>query len=245
MGGQTSTTAPPAPAGWVVPARGSLRTALAPGTADVWMADLGGVPDGLCGLLCPGEIARAERFPRPVDGVVWARAHGLLRLLLGAYIDGDPRALRFNAGPHGKPALEREDGALEGPAFNLSHSGHLALLAFTAEGDAGVDVEVARRRGDVLGAASRLLGERQAEWLAGLEPHVREREFLRTWVRHEAAVKHDGGGLARGRSRTAAGAPEPPWMGELDVGPGAAAAVALSAPPRELRLLLWSGQRAR
>jgi 4'-phosphopantetheinyl transferase len=75
------------------------------GTVHVWRADLEKLGDGLIELLCAEERARAERFAKDRDRLLWMRAHGVLRELLGRYLQTSPRTLRFVTGAHGKPAL--------------------------------------------------------------------------------------------------------------------------------------------
>ena len=200
---------------------------LSAGALHVWRVDLDGVNDDLLQLLSPDERARAARFAHDRAGRRWGRAHGLLRALLGNYLQADPRALAFTADPHGKPRL-REPG----PSFNLSHSQSLALFAFSASDAIGVDVEVDRRPIDEVAIAARTLGTKQAKRLQSLEPTPRRREFLRLWARHEAELKCIGTGIGRTSS-----IPVDPtlWVAELDVGPHAAAAVALERSPGELR----------
>jgi 4'-phosphopantetheinyl transferase len=203
---------------------------------DVWRADLTEVGDGFERLLHEDELTRAELILSERKRVLWARSRGLLRALLGRYLQRDPRELRFASGPHGKPALLPVVPA-PAPApdlrFNLSHSGRLVLVAVTAGREVGVDVEVADRRVDEVAIAARVLGREQAERLAGLDPQTREREFLRAWVAHEAAVKCRGLGLAM---RPGDSPRTDLWTAELDVGPRAAAAVAVAGGERcELR----------
>ena len=208
------------------------------GAAEVWLADLDAIADELRELLSADESARAERFADPSHGARWARSHGLLRHLLGGYLNGDPRRLRFTVAEHGKPALARQPRGLH---FNISHSGHLALLAFAADGEVGVDVELARGPTDVLGVARRMFGAEEARRLAGLRPPLREEEFLRAWVRSEAALKYDGRGLGGADSGPSGPAP---WIAELDVGADAAGALALACAPGGLRLWEWPGTRS-
>lgn len=124
----------------------------------MWRANLTAVADELCELLCDQERSRGERILRERNRELWQRSRGLLRELLGRYLQRDPRSLRFSAGPHGKPALlqdARESATPQratpqrrsamGPAhvsFNMSHSNGLALYAFAESGAVGVDVEV-------------------------------------------------------------------------------------------------------
>jgi hypothetical protein len=181
------------------------------GVVHIWRADLAAIGDRPTQLLCEEELARAAQILGERKRVLWSRSRGVLRALLGRYLDHDPRELRFLLGSYGKPAL-----LSEGPApatdlrFNLSHSGGLALVAVSAGREVGVDVERARERYTA--------------------------EFLRAWVAHEAVVKCRGVGLATPREGPH---PDDPWMAELDGGPGAVAAVAVAGGPCELRSYRW------
>ena len=189
-----------------------------PGVIDIWRADLTAIEDNLDDLLCADERARAARIVPARKRVLWARSRGVLRALLGRYLERDPRALRFALGPHGKPALAH-DGTDEGDLrFNLSHSGGLALVAVTAGHEVGVDLELARERYTA--------------------------EFLRTWVAREAVVKCRGLGIevaAPGDSTSVVATQGDPWTAGLDVGPDFAAAIAVEGGPCELHIRDWRG----
>jgi 4'-phosphopantetheinyl transferase len=220
----------PPPTRWIAPAR---HPRLAPGAVDVWRADLANVADELTGLLSVQERARSGRFPRAGDGELWARSRGVLRALLGRYLTRDPRELQIAESEHGKPALlERAGSASERLCFNLSHSGEIALYAFTASGPVGVDVELAGQPRDAPALAARAFGPAAAARLQRLDPAGREREFLRAWVRHEAALKCLGTGIG---GEGGAG-----WIAELPLGARGAGAVALTGVPSELRCWDWS-----
>lgn len=210
---------------------GPLRPQLADDAVHVWRADLNEVAEDLGNLLCTEERARAERMVDELNGQLWRRSRGLLRALLGRYLQLDPSSLRFFTGEHGKPALA--DDAPPTVDFNMSHSGQLALYAFSAAGAVGVDVEVARRPTDEVAIAARVLGASEAARLRALDPETRRREFLRAWTRYEAQLKCLGTGIGG----TDDGARL--WMANLDLGQGAAGAVAAARPPRELRCWGW------
>jgi 4'-phosphopantetheinyl transferase len=224
---------------------------LAAGAVHVWRADLRAVGENLVAPLSPTERARGGRLRRERDRQLWTRAHGVLRVLLAGYLERDPRSLRFTTEAHGKPVL-LHDGSRAAPgaplaqattarpSFNLSHSGPLALFAFTEAGPVGVDLELARRPVDELALATRAFGPAEARRLEGLDPATRGREFLRAWVRHEAALKCQGTGIG-GAAPTGANASRP-WIAQLEVGPRAAAAVAVQEPPSEL--CCWDWQRS-
>jgi 4'-phosphopantetheinyl transferase len=211
---------------------------LVPGVVDVWRADLDVADRSYSELLCDDERARAARIIRPGQSSRWAAARGILRALLGTYFGSDPRALRFELGPHGKPALAERRRDVR---FNVSHAGGTALYALAADREVGVDVEQEDRRVDAVRVARRVFGAEEATRLSGLEPAARTREFLRAWVRYEATVKCLGTGIGavlgddRGR--------DAPAVTELEVGPRTVGAVAVATTPYELRCWTWPAGR--
>ena len=214
-----------------------------PAGVHVWKADLCCVGERDVRWLSPAEHVRAARFPHAHQGRLWARSRGVLRRLLGAYLETDPGALRIESGPYGKPLLGAPQIADE-LCFNLSHSGSIALYAFGAAGAVGIDVEVARRPLDELALANRAFGPAAARRLAELAPQDRARAFRLAWVRLEAAAKCRGAGLAgsivemaHGPLGANAGAAWAPWVMEFDL-PGEVAA-ALAADPEPLAVHCW------
>jgi phosphopantetheinyl transferase len=165
-------------------------------------------------------------------------------------------SLAFASGPYGKPALlEDAPGSAsatyqasrhsspapraERLAFSMSHSAATALYAFTRTGDVGVDVEVRRRPIDAVAIATRTFGPTEARRLEGLPPADREREFLRSWVRHEATLKYVGSGIGG-----PPGDGPKPWVADLGMDSGMAAAVAVAECPHELRCWEWPSRGA-
>lgn len=231
----------PAPERWPL---GPRHPRLTTGGVHIWRADLDDAEDALRELLSTEEHRRAGGILGPLQRTRWARGRGLLRALLGRYLNTEPAALRLTAGPRGKPALDR---ALTAPgngtstgmgelSFNLAHSGGTALYAFSACGEVGVDVELARRRDDVAKLAEHTLGAAEARRLAALEPEIRQREFLRAWVRHEAALKCLGTGLSSGGGPAEGPSPR---VAELDLGPHAVGALGTLAQPASIRCWRW------
>jgi 4'-phosphopantetheinyl transferase len=213
------------PAEW---APGPLHPQLDEGAVHVWRADLTTAPEDLRGLLCSDERRRAARFPRDHDGSLWARSRGVLRVLLGRYLQSDPSSLRLLTGEHGKMAV-LENQAL---FFNLSHSDGLALYVFAKHAEVGVDVELPRRAIDGLAIARRAFGPDEAIRLEGLDPSTQEHEFLRAWVRYEAASKCLGLGIWG--THTSSGGQEP-WIADLNIGRRGAGAIAAESAPSQLR----------
>ncbi|HOS79150.1 MAG TPA: hypothetical protein PLJ24_02675, partial [Anaerolineae bacterium] len=71
---------------------------------------------GLGTYLTPEEMARAERYRFPSPRRRFIAARGLLRELLGAYLELDPARLRFRQNAWGKPLLLEPPDALQ---FNV------------------------------------------------------------------------------------------------------------------------------
>jgi 4'-phosphopantetheinyl transferase len=204
---------------------------------EVWRVDLRALGSDQLGLLCLAERQRAARIANPARRALWMRARAMLRELLGGYLHCPPAQLHFVHGPHGKPALS--DPALRARLhFNLSHTGPLALYAFTAAAPVGVDIELPpTRQRDEVALAERAFGATAARQLSQLDAPARTREFLRRWVRHEAALKCLGSGLTGGAS---AAQRDALWIADLDIAAhGAAAALAVQSAPLQLHLYEW------
>lgn len=145
-------------------------------------------------------------------------ARRALRAILGAYLGQDPAAVTLVEGESGKPRLAASPAPL---AFNLSHSGALALVAVTTGGvEVGIDVERLRPRRDLVRLAARRLPPSDAAAVAAAGEAEREQVFYAAWTRHEARTKCGGAGLGGPPPRPAVVAVE------LAIDAGYAAAIA-------------------
>ena len=84
----------------------------------------------LLGFLSADELARAGRFHFEKDQKRFIVARGILRMILGSYLNIHSGKICFAYGAHGKPTLAHNPGD-DNICFNLSHSGALALYAIT------------------------------------------------------------------------------------------------------------------
>lgn len=181
---------------------GTIEASLSPtgGDVHVWQASLAqpaAVLQRLRATLAPEERVRAERMvsePRRLQFVV---ARGVLRDILGRYLDVEPGSVVLDYEEHGKPRLS---GALaeSAIAFSLSHAGNLALYAFTRGRAVGIDVEpVCRAVRNADGVARRFFSAREYATFRGLGEEEKPLAFLRCWTRKEAFVKATGAGFSR------------------------------------------------
>lgn len=140
------------------------------------------------------EIARAGRFHFVNDKNRFVVARGLLRALLGGYLQQAPASVEFSYGQHGKPALSGGNGS-SGLCLNVSHSSGLAVYAIAKGRNLGIDVE--RIRPDSAGddIAQRYFSAREVSDLRTLPPEARVEGFFNCWTRKEAYLKATGMGL--------------------------------------------------
>src|SRR5437867_10406916 len=85
--------------------------ALPPDEVHAWLADLGrarGDLPRLCEFLGDEERERAGRLRDAEHRDGWAAGRGILREILGRYLNSSPKALEFRYGRYGKPALAGE-----------------------------------------------------------------------------------------------------------------------------------------
>jgi 4'-phosphopantetheinyl transferase len=164
----------------------------------VWRARLDVIAaqvEALAQTLAADERARAQRFHFQRDRTHYIVARGLLRALLGRYLDEQPDRLQFRYSAHGKPALA-EAYAAHALRFNVSHAQGMALYAITRSREIGIDLEHIRPAVTGAHIAARFFAPREVGMLQALPAHRRHQAFLTLWTRKEAYVKARGDGLA-------------------------------------------------
>jgi phosphopantetheinyl transferase len=106
-----------------------------------------------------------------------------------------PRAVEFVETKYGKPRLAPVHEAAD-VEFNLSHSGIIALFAFTRGRAVGVNVELIREVPDVDDLAECFFSVTETALLRALPVDRRSLAFLACWTRKEAFIKALGLGLS-------------------------------------------------
>ena len=207
------------------PAPPEGRIELVPGEVHLWAATLPLPPVELaeCERLLAGDERERAASPLPEARERYVAVRGLLRRLLGLYLGRPAEALCFAYGAHGKPSLAGEGPG--GVRFNVSHAGEVALLAFAAGREVGVDVERVRDVPRAERIATRILEPAAAEAWRALPPAERREAFLREWTRVEAMSKLTGRGVwrtlvhgeSRGPSCSFEVRPAPGYVGTLVV----------------------------
>lgn len=163
----------------------------------IWRANLNrleGTAATLVQLLSAEERVRAASYYFEHLRNRFIVARGILRVLLGLYIETDPSRIRFCYNQYGKPLLE-EELCKHMLQFSLSHSHDLALYAVTSCRKVGIDLEYVREIKGLERLASQILPEDKNARLNQLPQRKRLRGFLELWTKEEAVAKANGRGL--------------------------------------------------
>jgi 4'-phosphopantetheinyl transferase len=250
-----------APSVWPCPPE---EPTLEPGVSHIWLVwrgAAGAMAQTLGHTLSTDELARAARFHFQRDRDRFVATRGAVRNILGRYLRQAPSQLRFDYGPHGKPALALADG--EPPLrFNVSHSDDVALCAVTCGQEIGVDVEHLRSDFPGLQVARHFFSSREVALLQGLLEEHQVAAFITLWTLKEAYLKATGQGLGVELSRvdvsSALAAPMAPlrvipdgddcgqagaswWLHTLPSVAGYAGALAVEGTPGRLVHWQWVG----
>jgi 4'-phosphopantetheinyl transferase len=145
-------------------------------------------------LLGEDERRRASRFVFPRDRDHFVSARGILRCILGQYLQRPPSAVEFVYEPAGKPRLRRRDSE-PSIRFNVSHSGGLVVYALCWNREIAIDVEAIRSENGGEELVQRFFSAKELTEFRSLPLEQRHEAFFLCWTRKEAYVKARGCGL--------------------------------------------------
>lgn len=144
------------------------------------------------------RVSWGEYLPGPRRRFALCRA--ALRAVLCNLLHCRNEQLAFGASRHGKPfAMIR--GAESPVSFNVSHSGDHGLIAWSATGRLGVDIEERAVRRNLALLIQEAMGPDEQAELAALQGAARLERFYRLWTCKEALIKALGTGLATAPSQ--------------------------------------------
>lgn len=171
---------------------------LADDSLHVWTASVtqerAAPTDEAVALLSADELARARRFRRPEDRLLFTQAHVAVRQTLARYASIPPQEWSFEAGEHGRPEIINLD-APNGLRFNLSHTPGMVAIVVNRSFDAGVDVEGIGRVADLTAMSRTSFSDAERAALLALPSAERPLRFTQTWALKESFVKAMGTGL--------------------------------------------------
>lgn len=148
---------------------------------------------GMVDYLSSDEVLRAKSYAFSKDRERFIICRGILRTLLGKYLNADPRSLKFSYTYYGKPSVCNSH-----INFNISHSGQLCLYAFSSRNQIGIDIEQIRYDFDEFDLAEKFFSQKETFLLKMQPTQLRKKAFFNVWTRKEAFIKAVGEGLSIG-----------------------------------------------
>lgn len=173
------------------------NSCLEPGWVDLWVAGVDcteAETNGYVRFLSSAEKARSARFRFARERNRYEARHGILRVLLSAYMKCAPQEVEICSRSNGKPyAVDRShQTALQ---FSMSHSAGRAVFAFIRSDEIGVDIERVSSFPEVREFAAVNFTPAEIQEVECCSESMRLEVFFKLWVRKEAVLKAGGDGL--------------------------------------------------
>lgn len=203
------------------------------GSVDVWCISLGTMErrlESLSGLLSDEEIQKAKAYRFDHHRRRFCIARGMLRALLGEYLQCSPHSLPLQRGPGGKPALVMP--IARRVHFNVSHSADVVLYGFSRDAEVGADIEYLDRTLDRDLVVNRAFSQPELEAYYATDVKERLNAFFQLWARKEARLKARGLRMAQLTAEAIEGIP----VVDFNYGEDYVGAVAVDASPNAASL---------
>lgn len=145
-------------------------------------------------VLSEDEVRRAAVYSLEKDRVQFIIGRGLLRIILGFYVDANPKELRFQYNEYGKPQLS-EALLYNYISFNVSHSDNEIIYAISQGRKLGVDIERICLDLEFNEVLKRFFSPKE-QWIIKNSPSEKQvNTFYMIWTRKEAYCKAIGTGI--------------------------------------------------
>lgn len=141
-------------------------------------------------LLSEKEITRVERRKIQEKQEELILSRGILRIIIGSYLDQEPADLKINSTPDGKPYLE--NSKLE---FNLSHSGNIWICALCQSKQVGIDIQERYPITSIKTIIKNYFSVDEKNYLDSLPAGQYKDNFFSLWTAKEAYLKAIGKGF--------------------------------------------------
>ena len=163
----------------------------------IWRENLDNVKpllEDFAQVLSEDELVRARRFHFEQHRQRFIAGRGILRNILGRYLNIEPSQINFGYEPRGKPFLDESCNQIN-LKFNLSHSQNYALYVMSLNNSIGVDLECISSKTDVVSLAQRFFSPSEFAVIESVSPEQQQQLFFRYWTCKEAYLKATGTGL--------------------------------------------------
>ena len=148
-------------------------------------------------LLSEDERKRANRYAIQEIRNNFIFYKGILRTILSKYINSAADKIRFHYLDNGKPQLDDQSKVNQQSSlqFNMSHSGHRALVGLALDRKIGVDIEVEKPLQHMDAIARNYFSTLEFECYNQLEGLEKRKAFYTCWTHKEAYLKATGRGF--------------------------------------------------
>ncbi|MBT4682848.1 MAG: 4'-phosphopantetheinyl transferase superfamily protein [Chloroflexi bacterium] len=141
-------------------------------------------------LLSADEIDRAKKIYTTKEMQRFIVARGILRIILGRYLNMQPKMVQFRYNTYGKPALTA--GNLH---FSLSRSDDIVICAITRGRKIGVDAEYICPYPEIAQVIERFFSSPEKDTVCAAIAPEKLKAFYTFWTLKEAYIKANGKGL--------------------------------------------------
>jgi len=141
-------------------------------------------------LLSSEEIERSLRLKVKDKQEQFICSRGILRIILGSYLDKNPANLQIQSTTDGKPYLEKSE-----IRFNLSHSGEILLCGLSHKSQIGIDIQKIYPITNLETIIKNYLSEKERKYLDSQPVDQLKNHFFSIWTAKEAYLKAIGKGF--------------------------------------------------
>lgn len=140
------------------------------------------------------EKHQAMRFKFNTDRQSYTIAHGMLRFILGYYLNISPENIQIEVGQYGKPNIDSKQNHID-LNFNISHSKNCILIGIAQHQEIGVDIEYQRDKIEFLDIIERFFSVIEVTLFQEVPQAEQCNAFYNRWACKEAVIKAIGLGL--------------------------------------------------
>ena len=120
---------------------------------------------------------------------------GLLKSFISSYLNIGTGEINFVQNEYGKPSLTPELNEID-LHFNISHSEHFGMFAFTIGKQLGIDIESVQEITNLNQIVDLCFSDSEKEWFYNSDPGLKKELFYKVWTGKEAYIKAIGKGLS-------------------------------------------------
>lgn len=117
-------------------------------------------------------------------------SRGILRIILGSYLDKNPANLQIQSTTDGKPYLDRSE-----IRFNLSHSGDILLCGLSQKSRIGIDIQQIYPITNLETIIKNYFSDNERKYLDSQPVDQLKNNFFSIWTAKEAYLKAIGKGF--------------------------------------------------